>query len=194
MTVENVSVDFESPDDVDVTDYEGHEDDTSSGGDFCPSKTARAGTVPYLGEQYAGATRTYGGDDNNRHGTDFAMNLTLMGDNVDAVEDLHLVKKNPLCLLVMDAEDHYDNYIKARPPDECAPENVYRGGSPLSIIGEATCNVPDGLGIEILFWFLRGCTIVHGAWETMDTLVYGFLFRMRFEDWIGMEYPSFLFL
>ena len=86
------------------------------------------------------------------------------------------------------------NDVKGKPPDECAKNYVYRGGSPLSIIGEATCNVPIGLGIEILFLFLRGCTIVHDAWETMDTWVYRFLFRMRFEDWIGMEYPFFLFL
>ena len=108
--------------------------------------------------------------------------------------DLTPVEKAPLCLLVMDADDLVLSPKADEPPDECAPDNVYRGGSPLSIVGEDTCNVSGILKIEILFLFLRGCTIVHDAWKTMVTLVYGFLFRMRFEDWIGMEYPSFLFL
>ena len=31
---------------------------------------------------------------------------------------------------------------------------------------------------------------MHGAWETMDTLVYGFLFWMRFDglDWHGVPF------
>ena len=115
---------------------------------------ARVGTVPYLGEQHAGATRTYGGDDNNRHGADVAMDLTLMGDNVDVVEDLPLVEKAPLRLLVMDAEDLVLSPKADEPPDECAPDNVYRGGSPLSIVGEVTCNVPNGLGIKIFYWWI----------------------------------------
>ena len=141
VTVENVSVDYESP-----------EDDVDK-----PFRWTEA--------------KPYGGEQNNY----LLASLKYGGDNIkDNVVDLTPVEKAPLCLLVMDADDHYDNYIKARPPDECAPDNVYRGGSPLSIVGVVTCNVPNGLGIKIFYWWIS--------------------FRMRFGGLDCMEYPSFLFV
>ena len=63
-----VAVDSVMDEDV-LVDYKGHVNTASSGGGNvkyslggCQRATARAGTVPSLGEQHASAPHTYGGD------------------------------------------------------------------------------------------------------------------------------------
>ena len=86
-------------------------------------KCQRAGTVPHLGKQQAGATRTYGGDDKFKRA---AARTTAPGP--PALVAAHI--KRAAALVAAPKKRYNGDDIKARPPDECAKKDVSCGGSP----------------------------------------------------------------
>merc|ERR1712087_1101527 len=124
---------------------------------------------PYGGEQNKCllATVKYGEDDIKEDVMEDApfRLLVMDGDNTELPP---VVCDNDE--LVNPPSDRGYNDVKGKPPDECAKNYVYRGGSPLSIVGVVTCNVPNGLGIKIFYWWIS--------------------FWMRFDglDWHGVPF------